>query len=156
MARRGRHGPTPDGLHHHLIRVIGGVEQGSRAAHLFSRNLRDALDVSEVNPKIQLTLLQEPEHFWYFSNGITLLCESYEPKGEGRVQARAGVGFRLKGASVVNGAQTVDAVARAMQRNPGTAGKGRVLVRIISQTVPRRLRGPGHRRRQHAEPGAGT
>jgi hypothetical protein len=106
--------------------------KGDNKAHLFTRNLRDALDVSEVNPKIQLTLLREPEHFWYFSNGITLLCEGYEPKGKGEFRPGAGVGFRLKGASVVNGAQTVDAVARAMQRNPGTAGKGRVLVRIIS------------------------
>lgn len=106
--------------------------QGDNRAHLFSRNLRDALDVSDVNPKIQATLLSEPEHFWYFSNGITLLCESYEPKGKGEFRPGAGVGFRLKGASVVNGAQTVDAIARAMQKSPGAAAKGRVLVRIIS------------------------
>ncbi|WAX78284.1 AIPR family protein [Streptomyces sp. KMM 9044] len=106
--------------------------QGDNRAHLFSRNLRDALDVSDVNPKIQATLLSEPQHFWYFSNGITLLCESYEPKGKGAFRPGAGVGFRLKGASVVNGAQTVDAIARAVQRSPGNAGQGRVLVRIIS------------------------
>lgn len=106
--------------------------QGDNRTHLFSRNLRDALDESDVNPKIQGTLLSEPEHFWYFSNGITLLCESYEPKGKGEFRPGAGVGFRLKGASVVNGAQTVDAIARAIQKSKGTAAKGRVLVRIIS------------------------
>ncbi|MEU8621755.1 AIPR family protein [Streptomyces sp. NPDC048623] len=106
--------------------------RGDNRAHLFSRNLRDALDVSDVNPKIQATLLGEPEHFWYFSNGITLLCESYEPKGKGEFRPGAGVGFRLNGASVVNGAQTVNAIARAMQKSPGNASQGRVLVRIIS------------------------
>ncbi len=64
--------------------------QGDNRARLFSRNIRDALDVSDVNPKIQSTLLSEPQHFWYFSNGITLLCESYEPKGKGVQTGRRG------------------------------------------------------------------
>jgi len=48
---------------------------------LFARNIRDALDVSDVNVKIRNTLLENPEKFWYFSNGITMLCETVKPIG---------------------------------------------------------------------------
>ncbi|MFF4526555.1 AIPR family protein [Streptomyces bluensis] len=99
--------------------------------HLFARNIRDSLD-TDVNDKIRATLLQEPENFWYFSNGITLLCDRIRKKGKGAFSPSAGAGFVLEGASVVNGAQTVSAMYRAMQRNPASARRGRVLVRIIS------------------------
>ncbi|MFJ7278079.1 AIPR family protein [Kitasatospora sp. NPDC098663] len=99
--------------------------------HLFARNIRDSLD-TDVNDKIRATLLQEPENFWYFSNGITLLCDRIRKKGKGSFSPGSGAGFVLEGASVVNGAQTVSAMHRAMQRNPTPASRGRVLVRIIS------------------------
>ncbi|MEV7364511.1 AIPR family protein [Streptomyces sp. NPDC091299] len=100
--------------------------------HLFARNIRDSLDSSDVNDKIRGTLLQEPEHFWYFSNGITLLCDRIRKKGAGDFRPNARAGFVLEGASIVNGAQTVSAMHRAMQRNADSAALGRVLVRIIS------------------------
>lgn len=99
--------------------------------HLFARNIRDSLD-TDVNDKIRATLLQEPENFWYFSNGITLLCDRIRKKGKGAFAPGSGAGFVLEGASIVNGAQTVSAMHRAMQRSPTSAGRGRVLVRIIS------------------------
>ncbi|MFJ3953472.1 AIPR family protein [Streptomyces libani] len=99
---------------------------------LFTRNIRDVLDVSDVNNRIRATLLEQPEHFWYFSNGITLLCDRVRKKGKGAFVPGTGAGFVLEGASVVNGAQTVSAMHRAMQRNPVSTALGRVLVRIIS------------------------
>ncbi|MBB1152507.1 AIPR family protein [Amycolatopsis dendrobii] len=97
---------------------------------LFARNIRDALDLTDVNVKIRNTLLDQPEHFWYFSNGITVLCESIQPIGR---SLPGGVGdFALTGASVVNGAQTVSAIHRAFSENPDQAQHGRVLVRLIS------------------------
>lgn len=97
---------------------------------LFARNIRDSLDLTDVNVKIRNTLLDSPEHFWYFSNGITLLCDSIRKSGSGRP---GGVGdFHLTGASVVNGAQTVTAIHRAYTSDIEKAGHGRVLVRLIS------------------------
>jgi AIPR protein. len=97
---------------------------------LFARNIRDSLDSTDVNIKIRNTLLQEPEHFWYFSNGITILCDSIRPT---RKAVPGGVGeFVLNGASVVNGAQTVTAIHKAYVTDPSTAQLGRVLVRLIS------------------------
>ncbi|WP_067865906.1 AIPR family protein [Nocardia shimofusensis] len=98
---------------------------------LFARNIRDALDVSDVNPKIRATLLEQPEHFWYFSNGITMLCDSIRPAG--RAPVPGGVGeFHVNGASVVNGAQTVSAIYEAHKTMPDIAQRGRVMVRLIS------------------------
>ncbi|SPT60100.1 AIPR family protein [Actinomadura madurae] len=97
---------------------------------LFARNIRDSLDLTDVNVKIRNTLLETPENFWYFSNGITLLCDSIKRSGSGRP---GGVGdFHLTGASVVNGAQTVTAIHRACLADIEKAGQGRVLVRLIS------------------------
>lgn len=110
--------------------IAAWYEQHGR--HLFVRNIRDSLDSSEVNDKIHATLLNRPEDFWYFSNGITLICDRIAKKGKGEVRPGAGAGFVLEGASIVNGAQTVSAMHRAMRRNASSAGRGRVLVRIIS------------------------
>ncbi|MFF3845030.1 AIPR family protein [Streptomyces sp. NPDC002328] len=110
--------------------VAGWYDDHGR--HLTARNIRDALDVSDVNDKIRATLVKEPEHFWYLSNGITLLCDRIRKHGKGAPVAGAGAGFRLEGASLINGAQTVSAVHRAMRQKPGKAALGRLLVRIIS------------------------
>ncbi|EWS95265.1 hypothetical protein SSIG_05986 [Streptomyces filamentosus NRRL 11379] len=97
---------------------------------LFARNIRDSLDESDVNSKIRQTLREEPEHFWYFSNGITMLCESIQPIGRA-LPGKVG-NFQLSGVSVVNGAQTVSAIYRAFTEDTGAAQDGRVLVRLIS------------------------
>ncbi|MGW6403386.1 AIPR family protein [Streptomyces sp. NPDC055134] len=98
---------------------------------LFARNIRDALDLTDVNVKIRNTLLEHPEHFWYFSNGITMLCDSVKPVGPSVVPGGVGE-FLLSGASVVNGAQTVSAIHRACSEDAVKAAKGRVMVRLIS------------------------
>ncbi|MFG3106127.1 AIPR family protein [Streptomyces tendae] len=110
--------------------IAGWYDEHGR--HLTARNIRDALDLSDVNDKIRATLVKEPEHFWYLSNGITLLCDRIRKHGRGAPVAGAGAGFRLEGASLINGAQTVSAVHRAMRQKPGKASLGRLLVRIIS------------------------
>lgn len=103
---------------------------GEHRRGLFARNIRDSLDLTDVNVKIQNTLLEQPEHFWYFSNGITMLCETIKPVGRA-VPGKVG-DFKLTGISVVNGAQTVSALHRAFVKDPDTAQIGRVTVRLIS------------------------
>ncbi|WP_261802022.1 AIPR family protein [Streptomyces sp. ISID311] len=103
---------------------------GQHRRGLFARNIRDSLDLTDVNVKIRGTLTDTPEHFWYFSNGITMLCERMKPT---RKAVTGGVGdFLVEGASVVNGAQTVSAIYKAYDENPEVARQGRVLVRLIS------------------------
>ncbi|MFE2458641.1 AIPR family protein [Streptomyces sp. NPDC059402] len=103
---------------------------GENRRSLFARNIRDALDLSDVNQKIRNTLLERPQDFWYFSNGITMLCDTVKPVG---VPVKGGVGeFEVAGLSVVNGAQTVSAMHTAFELDPEKTAPGRVLVRLIS------------------------
>lgn len=42
---------------------------------LFNKNIRSFIGHSSVNQEISRTLLDEPTLFWYFNNGITVLCK---------------------------------------------------------------------------------
>jgi hypothetical protein len=101
---------------------------------LFAKNIRHALDISDVNVKIRNTLLDTPEHFWYFSNGITILCDRIDPIGI--LKLGRGAEFEVTGLSVINGAQTVSAIHKAFVRDPETVAGGGVLERLVSLARP--------------------
>lgn len=84
-----------------------------------------------MNESIARTLLANPDRFWYFNNGITVLCESLRKKPLGGPNNETGT-FECRGASVVNGAQTVGTIVDVSRSNPETFGNGRVLVRLVS------------------------
>jgi len=98
---------------------------------LFARNLRKFMEDSEVNRAITETLGTSPEKFWYFNNGITVLCTRLHKKPIGGADRSSGV-FECEGVSVVNGAQTVGSVRQAWARTPDTVKSARILVRFIS------------------------
>ena len=100
-------------------------------SRLFAKNLRKFIGDTAINAQMQATLVGAPEHFWYFNNGITLLCESVKKKplgGDDRAQAV----LVCEGASVVNGAQTVGTIGRTAKRNLLPFGEAAVVVRLIS------------------------
>ena len=76
---------------------------------LFSANVRDYLGSrksdANINNGIKKTAQDEPENFWVFNNGITVLTHSFEEKTE-----KGKTYLVLKGASIVNGAQTTGAL----------------------------------------------
>ncbi|MFF5178519.1 AIPR family protein [Micromonospora sp. NPDC000316] len=96
---------------------------------LFAKNVRVVLGGSEVNDSLVETLTNDAGSFWYFNNGITVLCESVEKSPVYGADRRVG-NFTFSGASVVNGAQTVGSIARAAQRSE--LDQARVMVRFIS------------------------
>lgn len=104
--------------------------QGSDA--LFERNIRKALGVTKVNAGIVETLLTRPDHFLYFNNGITVLCDSIQRSARGGMTVGAPIQLRLKGANVVNGAQTVASISEAVRRDEKQAATAKVWVRLIS------------------------
>jgi hypothetical protein len=62
---------------------------------LYERNIRTFLGHrTEVNTSIQKTLADSPQDFLYLNNGVTMLCDSIEPKSE----KRAGKRLELAGA----------------------------------------------------------
>lgn len=80
---------------------------------LLAKNIRGVIQDSNVNDKIFDTLKGTPEQFWYFNNGITVLCQDIQRKPLGASDRAQGV-FAVRGASIVNGAQTAGAIARAI------------------------------------------
>lgn len=81
---------------------------------LFAENIRVVLPRSEINEEILRTVREEPDRFWYYNNGVTVLADSIERSLAGGA-SRDAMFLRLRGASIVNGAQTVSTLGRALQ-----------------------------------------
>jgi hypothetical protein len=73
------------------------------------RNLRQFFRKSEVNLALRSTIANEPQNFWYFNNGITIICDTAKKKIAGSTKRDIGE-FLCEGVSVVNGAQTVGTI----------------------------------------------
>lgn len=89
--------------------VDGGTLKGwwtSNGRRLVTANIRHALGTTDVNSEIRKTALSDPSHFWYFNNGITLICKE-AVKAPSKASSRSAGVFGFKDASIVNGAQTV-------------------------------------------------
>lgn len=100
---------------------------------LFIQNLRLFYYNSDVNEALKATLISEPEYFWYFNNGITVICDSVIKGLAGSPDTQVGI-FSCEGVSVVNGAQTVGSIGGIVGGMPEGAEppQGWVQVRIIS------------------------
>jgi hypothetical protein len=96
---------------------------------LFSDNIRSFIGASDVNASIQDTLKKNPEYFWYFNNGITLVCKKILKAPLGGSDKSVGI-FHCENVSVVNGAQTVGNIGEVAKDFP--VDNAKVLVRIIS------------------------
>ncbi|MBZ5239764.1 AIPR family protein [Pseudomonas aeruginosa] len=79
--------------------------------HLVHRNIRRFKGATSVNAGLSETLQQEAQHFFYFNNGVTFLCESIQEQHPRDPNRQVGT-FRVRGLSIINGAQTVGAIAR--------------------------------------------
>lgn len=76
---------------------------------LFGQNLRLLYESSAVNDALRSTLANYAENFWYFNNGITIICKSISKGLAGSPGRLIGI-FNCEGVSVVNGAQTVGTI----------------------------------------------
>jgi hypothetical protein len=104
--------------------VAGLVERAG--LRLFARNIRGFLGPTEINKEIEATLKAKPEYFWYYNNGITIVCDQAE---EVRSQGRQIL--RVRNPQVINGQQT----SRTLHRYGGQASGASTLVKVIR--VPR-------------------
>jgi len=94
---------------------------------IFARNIRGYLGgATDVNRSMVATLKDEPERFFYYNNGITILCdEAVKRSVHGRDVLQVG------NPQIINGQQTT----RALAAHPAEAARGSVLVKVIR--VPR-------------------
>ncbi len=96
-----------------IVTTIGGAQLSALyQAHgdqLFDRNVRLFLGVRKggVNAGIQNTLAStsERKNFWAYNNGITFICDDFEPPKRGKIE--------LRNFSIVNGCQTTVSLANA-------------------------------------------
>lgn len=98
---------------------------------LFEQNIRKSLGLTRVNQALVETLKTNPQDFWYFNNGITVLCESTEHRAFSKA-TYSPIEVTMTGASVVNGAQTVTAIHTAMQEAPEQAAQAYVSLKIVT------------------------
>jgi hypothetical protein len=96
---------------------------------LYERNIRTFLGhKTEVNASIQQTLSAKPQDFLFLNNGVTILCEDIEPKNIKAGRKR----LKIRGLSVINGAQTIASSARFAKDNPAKdISAARVSVTLI-------------------------
>lgn len=122
---------TPFLAYYGQVALADIASWGHFGTELTAKNLRQFRGLTEVNESIAKTLVSNSDRFWYFNNGITVLCESLRKKPLGGPNNETGT-FECRGASVVNGAQTVGTIVDISRSNPGILGNGRVLVRLVS------------------------
>ncbi|WP_298870650.1 AIPR family protein [uncultured Bradyrhizobium sp.] len=91
---------------------------------LFARNVRGFLGDKGINEGIRTTLQKEPENFWYFNNGVTIVCNSARKTSE-----HAQAVLRVTNPQIINGQQTTRVLSLAK------SNAAAVVVRVIS--VPR-------------------
>ncbi len=90
---------------------------------LFARNIRGFLGKSApVNRAMMNTLTSEPDHFFYFNNGITIICDKAE-----RISRRGMHVLRVANPQIINGQQTT----RVLAAQSVLGARASVLVKVI-------------------------
>jgi hypothetical protein len=105
--------------------AIAGLYERA-GTRLFARNVRGFLGSTEINRGMEATLQGEPEYFWYYNNGVTIVCDDAKQES-----SRGRNILRVTNPQVINGQQTTRTLARSPSKRPGAS----VLVRVIR--VPR-------------------
>lgn len=97
---------------------------------LFTKNIRFYKGSTEVNDGMKKTLLNEPESFYYYNNGIKLLCNAIKRKAKDSTTNITGL-FSLEGVSLVNGAQTAGTIGTVFHENPEQVAKAVVMIQLV-------------------------
>ncbi|MFF5668436.1 AIPR family protein [Streptomyces griseofuscus] len=124
--------PTP---YQTYLGTVGADELASwyeeYGRRLFDQNVRYPLGLTSANRAVIDSLLNNPQEFWYFNNGVTVLCDSIRVSYFARRAVGQPVRLELVNARVVNGAQSVASVHYAYGLNPDAIMEARVSLRVI-------------------------
>lgn len=105
--------------------MVADVFQRS-GARLFARNIRGFMGRTPVNEGMVDTLATEPRRFFYYNNGITIVCDRAE-----RISNKGRDVLRVSNPQIINGQQT----SRVLAEEEARAEQATVLVKVIR--VPR-------------------
>ncbi|MCC6475698.1 AIPR family protein [bacterium] len=98
---------------------------------LFSLNIRSYLGDNRTNKKIAETAIEDNVGFFFYNNGIAAVATQILDEPDKRL-------LQCREFSVINGAQTVRSLAKAVKRN-GIAADALVLVRVTEVSVRRNV-----------------
>lgn len=94
---------------------------------IFAKNIRGYLGPrTRVNRAMEDTLRASPDHFWYFNNGVTIVCDDAR-----KVEEEGEIALSISNAQIINGQQTTRSLFEAQR----PAKKASLLVRVIK--IPR-------------------
>lgn len=91
---------------------------------LFARNIRGYLGNTEINKVMKSTIEKEPEYFWYYNNGITIVCDEARQIKKGNSNV-----VKVTSAQIINGQQTTRTLSLASKN------EAEVLIKLIE--IPR-------------------
>jgi len=101
---------------------------------LYERNIRYFLgsSKSDVNKAIKTTLHDAPGDFFYLNNGVTAVCDLIEAKATKNGTKK----FKVRGFSIINGAQTVASAAEFAAQHPGRSiDDAKVMLTLIKASA---------------------
>ncbi|GHU37964.1 hypothetical protein FACS1894105_11050 [Clostridia bacterium] len=111
----------------------------SFGSSLFDKNIRNYKGDTDVNKGIETVIRENPEDFFYYNNGIKVLCKRISKKTKGSTSREIGT-FSLQGVSLVNGAQTTGTLAAFANNYPNLSenlDKAKLFVQFIDlETAP--------------------
>lgn len=125
------HVKEPYKAYYGQVAVADIVAWGKFGDRLYHKNLRSFKGSTDVNTAIISTVKDDADNFFYFNNGITLLCGGLSKKPLGGKSTDSGV-FECKDVSVINGAQTVGSIISAFAASNAAPSTARVMVKLIS------------------------
>lgn len=122
-------------------------------AALYEKNIRAFLGKqTEVNKSISGSLKSNPKNFFYLNNGVTLLCDLVDQKGANSSKPRKRK-FKLRGASVINGAQTISSAASYIEDNSAESiSDAKITVTLIQEDTQSDFGKQVTRARNHQNP----
>lgn len=122
----------------------------ANGATLYERNIRSFLGkTTPINKAIRETLATQPEMFMYLNNGVTMLADTIDPKDSPNGRKR----LKLRGISVVNGAQTIATSAKFKEETKNSyISQARVLLTIIKADTNGQFGKEVTRARNHQNP----
>lgn len=101
------------------------------SADLFTKNIRNILGKTEVNESIRDTAQNNPDKFWFFNNGVTILVRDVRPHRRNNDRDRTRGRFNFSDVSIINGAQTVSSIGYVGESDIHRLADIKVQVRFI-------------------------
>ncbi len=108
-----------------LLDGISSIVNGERSLYLdvFKNNIRLYLGDTGVNREIKKTLVEEPEFFHFYNNGLTITTK--------KISGDNSKNYTISPVNIVNGCQTANSIFNVFKSDSKNIEKVKIPVRII-------------------------